>query len=94
MAEAMARKGMTKYGKKIPTMQANYEAAREIAITGYEKVGFKRTRVEAYRRAWDFMPANYKEKVTTGVERKWARKWLYAMFEEATARSAASALGL
>ena len=73
--DAMVEKGKTKYRRKIPVMQRRYEAAKDRAISNYDKLPFGPTIKAAYRAAWDDMPANYKRKVTPGLEEKWATNW-------------------
>jgi hypothetical protein len=80
MAEAMVAKGKSKYTRKISSMHTNYRDAASRAQSNYEKVGFKATRVSAYKAAWSDMPGNYAAKVTTAAADKWATNWKAAMF--------------
>ena len=73
--DAMIEKGKSKYRRKIELMHRRYEAAKDRAISNFEKLPFGPTIKAAYREAWNDMPTNYKRKVTAGIEEKWATNW-------------------
>jgi len=78
--EELASKGERKLKAKLSAMKENYEAAKDIAIAGYNATPFGPTRKAHYRKAWDeYAPANYKSGMTEDKVAKWRRKWIAAM---------------
>lgn len=78
--EELANKGYRKYSAKLDTMKADYAAAKDIAISGYEALPFGPTRKANYRKAWDqYAVPNYQSKMTPDVAEKWKKRWIEAM---------------
>jgi len=77
--EELASKGKTKLLAKLDTMKSTYEKVKDVAISNYEKLPFGPTRKAAYRKAWDYMPSNYKTKMTADAVEKWATNWKFKM---------------
>ena len=78
--EELANKGYRKLSAKIESMKADYAAAKEDAIAGYEALPFGPTRKANYRKAWEqYAVANYQAKMSPDIAEKWKRRWTSAM---------------
>ena len=79
--EELASIGEANWRRKVPTMEKAYPAAKSRAIDSYEDMPFGPTRTEAYRKAWETMPENYKKKVKPELGSKWHENWVAKMSE-------------